>query len=620
MFRYLTFVWNTADQPAADTARELAERLDTNDEKWLCAMVHPGIVVRYQISPTDAGKAYLAPRKDGVVLGTLFQRLADATSLPVDPLLSELEARAIVSSRGRRLVESYWGRYAAFIHDHPTGTSWVLCDPTGGMPCFCCSARGVTIYFMDLEDVVQIGIRPLTINTDYLEWALCFPTGLQTHETALREVGQVLGGERVEWRSGHATRSFLWDPFAIVRETIDDPVLAVSQVRRTITDVVHCWASSHKHILHALGGLDSSIVCTCLATAPSRPRVTCYTYHSQGAESDERIFARSVAARAGVELIEVERTPAWDLEPLLDSMRRSPTFNNHVSYVEPAFVEGNLARLSGATAITSGFGGDQLFVQSYANSAVDYATRHGMGRVCWSFALDDACMESRSFWTIMWEVIRAVVFGRFADPRQPALDGTRALIPEHILSTAKQSVQALHPHIRRWITERASRRQGRLAVASGKVLQIQQLMYPPHMRNPLGGVNDLVRIAPLLSQPVLELCLRIPTWVHTSAGQDRVIARRAFRDLLPPEVASRWTKGGWEEQAAGLLNHNIRFVRGLLIDGELMRRNLLIRSRVEEWLSYRPTRLVVSNPELFHIIFAEAWLRAVRPLGGQVSR
>lgn len=228
-------------------------------------------------------------------------------------------------------------------------------------------------------------------------------------------------------------------------------------------------------------------------------------------------------------------------------------------------------------------------------------------------------MASGSLWTVLWEVVRARVFRRFADPRA-AIDGTRRLVADGVLSTAKNDLRALHPHIRRWMTEPASKRWGRLTVASGKLTHVQQLLYPPQMRNPLAAANDPELIAPLFSQPLLELCVRIPTWVHTSGGQDRVIARRAFRDRLPQEVVSRWTKGGWEEQAAALLKHNIRFVRELLLEGELIERRLVIRSRLEEWLSYRPTRLPVSNAEIFHIIFAEAWLRGVRSQGSRPSR
>lgn len=611
MFRYLTFAWNSADESATAAARVLAGRLDGNQAKWLPVMRQPGIEVRYVASSSEASRAYLLPRGRGVVLGTLFVRQIDQPSHLVNGDLSEPEAQAIVASGGRKLFESYWGRYVAFIRDANRQTSWVLRDPTGGLPCYSCTVDGVTIYFTELDDV--IGVRPLSVNWDYVARALCVTGGLQTHETGFHEIGQVLGGECVE-AAGQATRSFMWDPWAIAQSTLDDPIQATAAVRRTVADVVHCWASCHSNVLHGVGGLDSAIVAACLASAPSRPRFTCYTYFSQGAGSDERHFARLVARRAGVELIELERTPVWDLEPLLSAARPSPAFQNHTSYIEPSFVEGPLARKIGATAITSGFGGDQLFVQGCPKSALEYAVRHGIGSACWSMALDDACMEGESVWTVLFEVVRAVVFRRFEAPLA-LLVGNRALMPDHLLSATNHNLQILHPQIRRWI-ELTSRGGGHKGIASGKILQVHQLLYPPAARNPLAPADDPELISPLYSQPLLELCLRIPTFVHVDRGQDRVIARRAFRDLLPPEVISRWGKGLWEEQAAGLLQHNIRFVRDLLMGGELVRRGLLIRSRIEERLSCHTSRLSISNVEIFDAIFAEAWLR--RSLGSRV--
>lgn len=619
MFRYVALAWNAADRSAANAASEFLERLDISGEKWHRVMRRPGIEVRCVPNSRGASHAYAMPGERGAVLGTLFLRASDQASRPVNGELSERDADAIVTSRGRKLVESFWGRYVAFFHDTTTGTSWVLRDPTAGMPCFSCSVRGVTIYFAELEDAIQIGARPFSINWDYFARSLCLPAGLQTHETALEEVDQVLGGECVEWNAGRAMRKTLWDPWAIAAEPLEDPVAAAAAVRSTTVDVVHGWARALESVLHGLGGLDSAIVCTCLATAPSRPRITCYTYYSEGANSDERSFGRLVAARAGVELLEVERTPLLNLEPLLQSMRCSPNPGNHASYIEPAFVEGNLARQSGATAITSGYGGDQLFVQCHPNGAVDRVVKRGIGRTCWSRALDDACMEGGSVWTVLKDVVRATVFRRFGNPLAP-IDGTRSLVPDQILRSTKNNLEALHPHIRRWVTEPVYRKRGHLAFASGKVSQVQQLLYPPVMQNPLAAPDVPEHVAPLFSQPLLELCIRIPTWVHTDGGQERAIARRAFRDQLPREVVNRWTKGGWEEQAAGLLRHNIRFVRGLLMDGELEERGLLIRSRVEEWLSYRPTRLPVSNVEIFHLVFAEAWLRKMMALRSQASR
>jgi asparagine synthase (glutamine-hydrolysing) len=51
-------------------------------------------------------------------------------------------------------------------------------------------------------------------------------------------------------------------------------------------------------------------------------------------------------------------------------------------------------------------------------------------------------------------------------------------------------------------------------------------------------------VAPLISQPVMELCLSIPTWLWVSGGQNRAVARRAFASELPSLVTTRTSKGG----------------------------------------------------------------------------
>jgi asparagine synthase (glutamine-hydrolysing) len=77
---------------------------------------------------------------------------------------------------------------------------------------------------------------------------------------------------------------------------------------------------------------------------------------------------------------------------------------------------------------------------------------------------------------------------------------------------------------------------------------------------------------------------------------------------LPARIASRRSKGGMEEHAVAVLRNNIDFARGLLLEGELVRRQLIDRNKVEEVLSGRPTALV-SHPSQIHTLIAiEAWL------------
>src|SRR3546814_17681180 len=51
------------------------------------------------------------------------------------------------------------------------------------------------------------------------------------------------------------------------------------------------------------------------------------------------------------------------------------------------------------------------------------------------------------------------------------------------------------------------------------------------------------QIVPLLSQPVVELCLSIPTWQWVHGGRDRAVARTAFSGVLPDLLVERTTKG-----------------------------------------------------------------------------
>ena len=51
-------------------------------------------------------------------------------------------------------------------------------------------------------------------------------------------------------------------------------------------------------------------------------------------------------------------------------------------------------------------------------------------------------------------------------------------------------------------------------------------------------------VAPLMSQPIIELCLAIPSWLWIANGRNRAVARSAFEPMLPAIVSARTQKGG----------------------------------------------------------------------------
>src|SRR6185312_2815444 len=342
-------------------------------------------------------------------------------STPAPLALSEAESRAMQDSNGRHLIESYWGRYVAFLHDAQARATWVLRDPSGGLPCYFVRCRGVDVYFSWMDDIVDLLDAPLEVNWSYLIAAVCF---LREHSagTGLREITQVLAGECVETRAGASKRFFYWDPLAVANtDVIDDLDAAVAAMRQCVRDVVHAWASCYDHVLLSLsGGLDSSIVLACLKDAPSQPRITCFHYYPLGADLDERGFARAAAAKAGLAMIERPRDSHFSLQPLL-TLHRTPEPTNYPYYLEHSRLDAQLAAEQDAAAVVIGFGGDQLFYQERAQWAPgDFLHRRGLRPALLRVALDAAQMDQISVWRVLRETLSGALFHQRWSPLQEA--------------------------------------------------------------------------------------------------------------------------------------------------------------------------------------------------------
>jgi len=146
----------------------------------------------------------------------------------------------------------------------------------------------------------------------------------------------------------------------------------------------------------------------------------------------------------------------------------------------------------------------------------------------------------------------------------------------------------------------------------GKLLHAFSVSRPCLFRDPLVDTPTLDFINPLMSQPLVELCLQIPTWLHASRGKDRAVARAAFASDLPPQVGQRTWKGAADRHLRDMLVNNITAVREFLLEGELIKGGVLDRKRLRGALSLAPTRDGVHVTEIFGYLSTEAWLQQAR--------
>ena len=592
MFRYVGLAWNPSRQSCSLEADHLTEVLN-GASGWTKALARPGLQVFAAGTKPRINGTYEMHGGPGVVLGRLFRRAKLDSLEAADITLTRQETEEIRESGGRSLMLDFWGRYVAFIQT-ASGPTCVIRDPSGTLPCFRIQHKGVAIVFSWLEDV--LALLPSSalprVNWEALHAHILFG-GLGWHETALAGVSQIVPGERLELDSETAT--LLWSGVDIAASpSATDSEVATPQLRERVRNCTHAWASCHDTILLRLsGGVDSSILASCLAADSTQVDIICINYHSDGSDSDERRYARLAALRAGRDLIEREREPDFRLDRVL-TVARMPEPVAYGGWMNAA-TDARLAAAHAASAMFTGAGGDPLFFEfSRWWPAADYLHDRGLDRGFAAAAMDAARLGKVSVWDVIGKAMSEWLH---PGPRARTTDvhANLLLVPE-----------ALAPNWHRERFVHADLLRSTLSI--GKHMQAAHLLHPIGYYDPFeqGSAPEIVN--PLLSQPLVELCLRLPTYVLTSGGQGRALARRAFAPDLHHDIATRRSKGGMEEHVKAVLLSNLDFARAMLLEGELARRGLIDRNKVELLLSDKPTTLAAPMGHIHALIGVEAWL------------
>jgi asparagine synthase (glutamine-hydrolysing) len=566
----------------------LSQRLLTDSQSWQAVVSKAGLSILVLRSPFGCYAAH-SLGDGGSVLGVMFDRSnpEKSSARALLGFFSDAESARIVRSGGRRLVENYWGRYVAFLCDPFGPSKWVLRDPVGDILCYRARVRGLDVYFSFLPDFLKLRALPLSVNRDHLGVRVI--TGnAWAEESALKEIECVHPGQCIEHVGNRVSRKYYWHPLAIASlPAIEKQETAATEVGSTAKACANAWASLHTDAIHILsGGLDSSIVLSCIAAAPSRP--------------DERVYARLAAAHSGVELEEVERQPTLDLEALFKSIPIVGPVCTVMRGLEVQPLVAQFAQARGATAVFSGDGGDMVFFRGWPQLAViDYAHCHGLRLELVRQALGAAYPAQLSVGRLLLDAVKHGVLGRPWSLTPFIFDHYR-LITDEVVQSAWQ-VDFLNP----WNVPAGS-------LPPGKRLHAFSVSRPSLFRDPLPDTAELDFINPLMSQPLLELCLRIPTYLHATCGKDRAIARAAFAADLPAEVVQRTWKGSADRHLRDMLVNNIAKVRELLLDGELIKEGILDRKRLAGALSLAPTRDASHVTEIFGYLSTEVWLRQSR--------
>lgn len=600
MYRFFALAWNPALDEEARVAHDFAKYFLAASSQWRCVYDHHGLRVFDTKLRRSARDVYPLTCKRGVVLGNLFHRLSgDSRAIRVVKL-HDRASRAITDSEGKILLENYWGHYVAFLQSAPKNdaprSQYVLRDPTGGLPCFYTRAAGVHLFMSDLKDSTGLQGIGYSVNRSHIA-AFFWNMRLITRETGFESIFQLRAGESIAIAPDNVKTSFLWEPVRIYESgSIENREEAKTELRNTVKACINGWASCYDSIVHELsGGLDSSIVAMCLQRSYCTPNVVFLNLRTESQDGNEQRFAELVARQCGTELVEGRwSTSDKTLESMLDAGKNAtPTMTILLS--ASAVLKRQLVDDREAGAIFSGQGGDHLFhYRKTALVAAEYIHTHGIGRGV-AKVLSDTCLLTNSpYLVVLKDALKYGLtkrdFDVYKEYRLPTL------LTAELMATLGQGA-LLHP----WIRAAAE-------LPRGKVQQIADLVDSQNFYLTPCRYADIVH--PLISQPVLECCIRIPTYVLTHSGINRALVREAFAGILPAAIVRRTTKGGTTSYFNRLLVTNAEFLRGFLLGGLLCQQGYVDQSKLEPQLSeeelIKGKRLV----ELLTAVRAESWLRA----------
>lgn len=517
----------------------------------------------------------------GMVIGHLFSR--DGATIHSD-LPSSIRVR-------EHLLEKTWGEYLLFQPaTNGDGSITIMRDPScsGGLACIYSLQSGSGFITSDISLATSLSIYRRRIDWDATAHFLMHPNKMR-RRTTLADVVELLPGCALRLHGKDVIETTEWSPwdFLTPERRHVDPDEAAMELRTAVASSVKAFANGHDSVLMEIsGGLDSSIVAECLRE--TRTHVICCTLETPVPGANEQSYAKLMADRLGAELA-VEHL-AFDkarFEFALPCHSINPRIGP-LQYAIDAVMEAAADR-HGVSAYFSGGGGDTVF--GYIKTAAPAADAFkAVGIAAGLAAVRDL---SEMHQCTVWKAGQLALKKLFKTPKAPAQADASFLHTSALVDSPLD-----HP----WLDAPAG-------TLPGNRERVFDLAGNQAFRDSLARGLNRPLYMPLLAQPVVEACLRIPTWMWIAGGQNRAVARAAFANGLPPDVLNRRSKGTFMSYLGALYQKRKVEIQDYLTTGHLEAHGLLDADAVRRFVARQLPPRDHSFIRLFELCRVENWVR-----------
>lgn len=524
----------------------------------------------------------------GVVIGEVYTRNGER-------LQEDLLAQVAPTCRDliRHLLNECWGDYVAIRPAENAPGLSVTRSPSHacGLECLYSLRGGMGFVTSDVTLGYRLGLLERRVDFQSIACRLMFPD-LKTRTTGLEGITELLPGSSLH-ASGRTSNVIQdWSPWSFVASPArrTERPAAAAAVRQAVDMVVNTWAGRDRSVLLELsGGLDSSIVGVALGAA--NVEVSCATLTSTAPGADELDYAALVASAIGAPLEAIEIGFDDAKFDFAIAPRAAVPVVGPLQFAVDLLMQRHADRVA-ATSIFSGAGGDTVFAYlPNAAPAADAFRARGL------FTGLNTLRDLSAFHQCTWWKAARLTMRQVRQPPQILVELDRAFVASH------QSPSLPEPTT--WLQAPADALQGdRLRIFGLSTALFFQQSCPRGLSRPLR--------MPLLSQPVIEACLRVPGWMWFAGGHNRSVARDAYAGRLPETVRLRKSKGSLSGYLGALFRRRGNAMLDFLIDGELTAHGILDADALRAYRIQPGGPISLDYMRIFRLCAVENWVRRQR--------
>lgn len=555
-----------------------------------------GLRVVAQNSSNESVQECLAYSSDNrtALIGRLLKK--DGTQVNN---LDELNIRAIKESKGRFLAEHFWGSYLLIIvEDHYVS---FFRDPQSALTLFYMPIKGGYLVSSDCALLAEVLEKTPELNWRYLA-SYISSSHCSSGITPFKNIFEMMSGYVTTFYFNQTViQEPFWDPIQINTSYIVDEASFQDKIYRTLESCITAWTKGSTKIgIELSGGLDSSSVLAVLkqSACGTKNVEALNLYHPEIASANEQEYARHVADLYQVPISCVDTSRQLPFEELSVERR----FNKPSSFIFDTKGEKHYLStlyLGKNDELLTGHGGDNCFLAPPPiASIVDYYLDRGLHGI--SSIIKDICAYYRMPYSLGIKQSIATYI-QYRKGSLVYLDLEQQTVP-WMTSECKD---LLDPCIFRPAYWKNLKH-----VSPGKAQHIIMILSGLSSVERGDALGGKVPFNPLLSQPLVELALSMPTYQSFGQGYNRLHFRKAMARHMASDFMWRKSKG----RTSGVIILGVRkhysTLLSFLVDGQFARKGFLDPLQLEESLKQLRQGKTDYAWSLINLFIVEKWLNS----------